>query len=128
MEHMNKQVEAHSTKTESHAARNIGGVIFGIIEAILAFRLIFKLLGANAANLFVSGIYKVTQFFVDIFDNIFSRGVINGDETTGVFEPATVIAMVVIALIAWIVLLLLKPRTRIHSEKIETIVNDNQTK
>jgi hypothetical protein len=42
-------------KQKSHVAQNIVGVIFGLIEAILAFRLIFKLLGANPGNVFVNG-------------------------------------------------------------------------
>ena len=128
MEQMNKQVETRNTKQESHAAQRIVGTIFGIIEIALAFRLIFKLLGANPTNVFVQGIYTVTQFFVGIFEGIFSQATTSGAVTTAVFEPATLIAMVIIAVIAWIVLKLIKPRISIRSEKTEYTENDNQQK
>ena len=85
--------------------------IYGLISAILAFRLIFKLLGANPENVFVSGIYAITQPVVDIFEGIFSSAAINGAAGTAVFEPATLIAMVVIALIVWAILKLITPRS-----------------
>ena len=57
------------------------------------------------------GIYAFTQPLVGVFEGIFSSATINGAETTLVFEPATLIAMVVIALIAWVVLKLITPRS-----------------
>jgi len=36
--------------------------IFGFIEVILAFRLIFKLFGANQENEFVKIIYETTEY------------------------------------------------------------------
>jgi hypothetical protein len=96
------------TKQKSHVAQNIVGVIFGLIEAILAFRLIFKLLGANPENVFVNGIYTVTQPFVGIFEGIFPRFSTKGAEG---IEPATLIAMAVIILISWAVMKIITPRT-----------------
>jgi ABC-type Co2+ transport system permease subunit len=98
------------TKQKSYILQRIIGIIFGVIEAVLAFRLIFKLLGANTENAFVHGIYAVTQSFVGIFEGIFSQFTIKGMETTEFLEPATVIAMVVVALVAWAVLKLIRPR------------------
>ena len=43
----------------------------------------------------------------------------NGGETTAVFEPAIVIAMVVIALIFWVVLKLMAPSSSSRYEKVE---------
>ncbi len=120
MEQMTKKTEIFNTKQESRTAQRIIYAIFGLIEAILAFRLIFKLLGANPDNGFVHSIYAVSQFFVGIFEGIFPR--------ITVFEPATLIAMVVIALIAWVVLKLIKPRIGNYSEKTEYTGHDNQTK
>ena len=96
------------TKQKSHIAQSIFSVIFGVIEAILAFRLIFKLLGANPDNVFVNGIYAVTQPFVGIFEGIFPRFSSKGAEG---FEPATLIAMAVIILISWAVMKIFTPRT-----------------
>ncbi len=128
MDTMNKQNETRVTKPESNTARRIVGTIFGVIEILLAFRLIFKLLGANPDNGFVQGIYQVTQYIVGIFEGIFSRSATEGAETTAIFEPATLISMVVVALIAWAILKLMAPRTGTHVERTETTAHDHQTK
>ncbi len=73
---------------------------FGIIETLLAFRLVFKLLGANPGSPFVSFIYSLSGFFHAPFAGIFSKSTARGVETTAVFEPSTVIAMIVYAIIA----------------------------
>lgn len=75
--------------------------ILGILEALLAFRLVFKLLGANAGSSFVSLIYSVSGVFVTPFSGIFRTGVTQGIETKAVLEPATIIAMIVYALIGY---------------------------
>lgn len=74
--------------------------IFGILEILLAFRLVLKLLGANPVNNFVSLIYNASQIFIWPFEGIFSRATTEGVETTAVFEPATLIAIVAYSLIA----------------------------
>ena len=125
---MNKQTETRNTKLESHTAQRIVGIIFSVIEIILAFRLIFKLLGANPKNDFVHGIYAATQFFVGAFEGIFSRVTTSGAETTAVFEPATLIAMVVIALIAWAVLKLMTPHIETRVERTENTEHEDQEK
>ena len=118
-EQMTKETETYKTKQDSNIAQRIIYTIFGVISAVLAFRLIFKLLGANPENVFVRGIYAFTQPIVGVFEGIFSSATINGAETTSVFEPATLIAMVVIALIAWVVLKLITPRSGNRFEKTE---------
>src|SRR5450830_840378 len=117
---MVQQTETQDTKAESNTSKRIVGVIFAVVEVVLAFRLIFKGLGANPNNGFVRGIYGVTQFLVGIFEGIFSRGTTAGAETTAIFEPATLIVMVVIGLIAWGVLRLMTPHTGIRVERTET--------
>ena len=74
--------------------------VLGVIETLLAFRLVLKLLGANPNSGFVSFIYSVTHVFLIPFEAIFSPAVTEGLETTGVLEPATIVAMVVYAVIA----------------------------
>lgn len=75
--------------------------ILGIIEVLLAFRLVFKLLGANPANAFVAGIYSISNLFLTPFTGIFRAATARGVETQAVLEPGTIVAMLVYALIAW---------------------------
>lgn len=75
--------------------------ILGVIEVLLAFRLIFKLLGANPASGFVSAIYTLTNIFMSPFSGIFRTASARGVETQAVLEPATIVAMIVYAVIAW---------------------------
>ena len=119
------QTEVSNTKHESHTAQRIIGSLFGIIEIILAFRLVFKLLGANSTSGIVQGLYNVTQPLVGLFESIFARKSISTTETMGVFEPETLLAMVVIALIALIVLKLIKPRAGDQVKRTEYTKNKN---
>ena len=111
------QKETRSANSESNTARRIVGVVFGLIEIILAFRLIFKLLGADPQNGFVQFIYNITQFFVGIFEGIFAKAATGSQ---AVFEPATLIAMIVVAIAAWLVLKLMSPSQNRRSERTET--------
>ena len=73
--------------------------ILGVLEILLAFRFVLRLLGANPASGFVSFIYALSGIFVAPFAAIFSGATTEGAETTAVFEPGTVIAMVVYAVV-----------------------------
>jgi hypothetical protein len=75
--------------------------ILGVIEALFAFRLIFRFLGANPGSTFVSFIYSSSGAFMAPFNGIFRSAVNNGIETRSVLEPSTIIAMIVYALIAY---------------------------
>jgi hypothetical protein len=89
-------------------ARKIIYYILGVLETLFAFRLILKLLGANPESIFVSIIYTVSQTFLLPFIGIFRTAVSNGIETQSVLEPATVIGMIVYALLAWGIIKLIK--------------------
>jgi len=86
---------------EIHAWKRIVYYVLGIIEVLLAFRLIFKLLGANPASGFVAGIYSLTNIFINPFKGIFPTATTPGVNTQAVLEPATIVAMLVYALLAW---------------------------
>lgn len=75
--------------------------ILGVLEALFAFRLVFKLLGANPGSAFVSLIYTISGAFLAPFSGIFRSAVNKGIETVSVLEPTTIIAMIVYALIAY---------------------------
>lgn len=91
----NKHLEARSKLKKSI------WYICGFLEVLFAFRLVFKVLGANPASGFVSLIYSVTGVFLAPFNGIFRSAVTNGIETKSVLEPMTLIAMIVYALIVY---------------------------
>ena len=72
--------------------------ILGVIEVILLLRLIFRLLGANQDNSFITFLYNLSHIFVGPFNGIFNDQALG---RSGVFETSTLIAMLVYALIAW---------------------------
>lgn len=74
--------------------------ILGILEAILAFRFILRLLGANPAAGFTNLIYDVSWVFVSPFYNVFRLTRVEG----AVFEWTTLLAMLVYLLIAWAII------------------------
>jgi len=81
--------------------RKIVYYILGAFEALFAFRLIFKLLGANPGSTFVALVYTISGDFLAPFSGIFRSAVTTGIETQSVLEPTTIIAMIVYALIAY---------------------------
>lgn len=76
-------------------------LIFGVLDVLLVFRFILKLLGANPSSGFVDFIYSLSAIFIAPFTGIFNTSLANGAVTTSVFEPATLVALIVYALIAW---------------------------
>jgi hypothetical protein len=78
------------------------GFFLLLLETALAFRLAFKLGGANASNGFVGFIYDVSNPFISPFKGI-ANNTTSGD---GIFEPETVIAMAVWAVAAIILVVL----------------------
>ncbi len=82
-------------------SRNAIYYILGVIEILLAFRFIFKILGANSQNIFVSFLYSMAGFFIKPFSGIFNSFLPYGLAANSVFEPAAIIGMVVYAVLAW---------------------------
>lgn len=77
--------------------------LLGFIEALLAFRFLLRLLGANPAAGFSSFIYKLSYPFAAPFINVFRMTQVQGS----VFEWTTLLAMLVYWLIAWALIKLL---------------------
>ena len=69
----------------------------GLLEVLLAMRVVFKLIAVNADNLFASLLYFVTGIFVAPFASLTSAPALGNM----VLEISTVIAMIVYLLIAW---------------------------
>jgi len=82
--------------------------LFGILEVLLAFRLVFKLTGAGHGSLFVDAIYSLTRIFILPFGGIFPQATTTGLETTAILEPATLVALIVYAVLAWGIVALIR--------------------
>jgi hypothetical protein len=82
--------------------------IFGVLEILLVFRLVLKLMGASVASAFVNLIYGLTGIFILPFEGIFHRGFAQGVETTSVLEPSTLVAIIVYAVLAWGIVVLIR--------------------
>jgi hypothetical protein len=75
---------------------NIIYLIFVLIEILLSFRFVLKLFGADASTQFVALIYNISGIFVAPFEGIFRTGTSPGVQAASVFEPSTIIAIIVI--------------------------------
>jgi hypothetical protein len=93
--------ESHEVPLWFVKSRNAIYYILGVIEILLAFRFIFRILGANSQNAFVSFLYSVASFFSTPFSGIFNSFVPYGLAAKSVFEPSIIIGMAVYAVIAW---------------------------
>ena len=87
--------------------------LFGLLEILLAFRFILKLMGANPAAGFSNFIYTITWPFTMPFATVFSKTTTQNS----IFEWTTLLAMLVYWMIAYaIVRLFLISKTVSTSE------------
>jgi hypothetical protein len=86
-----------STTKPLYRGTQVVWYIFGLLEALLAFRFVLKLLAADPYAGFSSFIYSVSYPFAAPFLNVFQATRVEGS----VFEWTTLLAMLVYLLIAW---------------------------
>ena len=72
-------------------------LLLGLLEAVLALRVVFKLIAVDANNGFAALLYNVTNLFVAPFASLVGAPAAAGM----VLEISTIIAMIVYLLIAW---------------------------
>ncbi|MBN1668574.1 MAG: YggT family protein [Anaerolineales bacterium] len=72
-------------------------LLLGLLEGVLALRVVFKLIAVNADNTFAKLLYSVTDLFVAPFASLTGAPAAGGM----ILEISTVIAMIVYFLIAW---------------------------
>lgn len=99
-------------------------LFLGILEALIALRVLFKLIGVNAANSFATLLYNVTNLFVAPFASLVEAPAASGM----VLEISSIIAMIVYLLIAWaaeriVYVLFYRPRGPVSVR--QTIVADH---
>lgn len=86
--------------------------LFGILELLLAARVVLQLLGANDNNPIASLILGLSRPFLTLFATLFSNPALG---TRSVLELTTIAAMIFYAVLAWLVgrfiwLILSRPR------------------
>ena len=98
----------HSSVTEigsyNFRATAVVGFIVGIIDVIIAARFLGKLFGASVSSSFVHGIYSVSAPLVAPFTGIFG----DTGSKTNTFETASLVAIVVYAVVAWGIVVLIR--------------------
>ncbi len=97
-------------------------IIFGIVIGLIAFRIVLRLIVANPEATFAQFVYNVTDIFLWPFYGLTATPT----TTSGVaFEISSVIAMVVYALVAWVLTLLVRALfTKTRVRKVETFESD----
>ncbi len=85
-----------SSTKQLYRGTQIVWYVLGLLEAILAFRFVLKLLDANPLAGFTGFIYNISYPFAEPFFNVFKITKVEGS----VFEWTTLLAMVVYWLIA----------------------------
>ena len=94
--------------------------ILGLIETLLVFRFLLKLLGANVGSAFVRFIYSASGGLVRPFVGIFRTGAVEGS----VFEWTTLAAMAVYAVIAYGLVYFLQLVKPVGKEEVESVVGN----
>lgn len=89
--------KTYTTKKAIFRTYQVIWYILGVIEVLLIFRIILKMLGANPNSGFANLIYTISNPFALPFRGIFQTQVVEGS----VFEWSTIIAGVVYAIVAW---------------------------
>jgi hypothetical protein len=98
--------------------------LVGLLEAVLALRFIFKLIGVNAGNPFASFLFGLTNFFVAPFASLTGAPAVGGM----VFEFSTLLAMIIYGLVGWgierlVYVLFYRPRGPVSTS--QTTVTDH---
>jgi len=89
-------VESTSVSSADRIAQGIY-VLFGILEGLIAIRILLKLFAANPDAGFTAFVYNITSLFVAPFLAVFPTPAIHGS----VFEFSSLLALIVYALVAW---------------------------
>ena len=96
-------VMAEQSRYNFRAAAVVWFVV-GIVEILIAARFLGKLFGASAQSAFVNFIYQVSGPLVAPFTGIFG----DTGSRTNTFETASLVALVVYAVIGWGIVVLIR--------------------
>lgn len=96
--------------------------IIGLLEVLLAFRFVLKLLAANPVAGFTNFIYDVTHIFAAPFLNVFRITQVEGN----IFEWTTLLAMFVYWLLAVGIIKLFLIGKTVSTPEAATKLNDQE--
>jgi hypothetical protein len=94
---MTQREEDREQRLFSFKTSQLIWLAFGLVEALIVMRIILKLIGANAANLFAAIVYDLSYIFLFPFEGIVRTPAAGG----AVLELSSIIALIVYALLAW---------------------------
>ena len=80
------------TPSGAETARRVVVFLFGIIQALIAVRIVLLLIDANQANGLVTFIYDLSSFFVGPFEGILRTNAVQAGAS--VFDIAALVALV----------------------------------
>jgi uncharacterized membrane protein len=95
-----RAVEAANQNSAIARIVNIVYFLFGIVEVILGIRILLHLVAANSANAFANIIDTISYPFVVLFNTLVQNPILGENS---LLEITTIIAMVVWAIIAWLI-------------------------
>ncbi|HEY2004552.1 MAG TPA: YggT family protein [Candidatus Saccharimonadia bacterium] len=107
-------VQTVESRGDYYRGANIVYLITGLVELMLGLRFAFLLLGANQGSGFVTFVYALTYPLVAPFNGIFGTPSI--DRST--FDPATLVAMVIYAVIGWAIVRLVAAAHRTPADEV----------
>jgi hypothetical protein len=94
-------------------AAAVVGFVVGLVDVLIAARFLGKLLGASDQSAFVHFIYQISAVMVAPFTGIFG----DTGNKTNTFETASLVAIVVYAVIGWGLVVLIRIVTAPHGTK-----------
>lgn len=99
-EHEERIVEDYASEKRLFSDRlsNFILLVFGVLEVLIGLRVVLKMIAANPLNQFAEIIYQLTNPLVRPFTTL----VTNLTSGTMVIEITSIIAMVVYALLCWV--------------------------
>lgn len=100
---LHEKVQGIQTANQNSAVVRVINIVyflFGILDVVLFLRVILHLLGANAENGFANFIYGLSNPFVSLFASLMQNPSFS---TTYVLEVTTIIAIIVYAIIGWLI-------------------------
>ena len=120
---MNSSYNSSSTKP-IYRGTQIVWYVLGIVEVLLAFRFVLKLMGANPTAGFSSFVYGITYVFATPFLSVFRITQVAGS----ILEWTTLLAMLVYWIIAFALIKLLLIGKTVSTPEAAVKLNDQESK
>lgn len=120
---MNSSYNSSSTKP-IYRGTQVVWYILGIVEVLLAFRFVLKLMGANPEAGFSSFVYGITYIFATPFLSVFRISQVAGS----ILEWTTLLAMFVYWVIAFAIIKLLLMGKTVSTPEAAVKLDDQENK